>query len=145
MVTAGASDYLDCVGVHYNESATSAFDTTGHPAGAYYGWYLQPSLNAVFLAFVGIRPLYITELGILSGDGLPALPDRFWWAQDTSAQEQAIWPAEALTVADQSGYVRLAIVFNVGMTQWGDDPQAGFAIIRPAGNCPFCEIVLGGN
>ncbi|KAA3665117.1 MAG: CAP domain-containing protein, partial [Chloroflexi bacterium] len=145
LADAGAANYLDCVGVHYNEGATSPFDTTGHPAGEYFGWYMQPSLNSVFLAFHGTRPLCITELGILSGGGFRSLPARFWWAQDTSVDEQARWLAEALTVANQSGYVRLAIVFNVDMTHWGDDPQAGFAIIRPAGNCPFCELILGGG
>ena len=145
MVEAGATNYLDCVGVHYNEGATSPYDTIGHPAGDYYGWYMRPSLDSVFMAFGGTRPLCITELGILSGEGFSAVPDRFWWAQGTSSEQQARWLAEALTVANQTGYVRLAIVFNVDMTHWGDDPQAGYAIIRPAGNCPFCELILGGG
>ena len=145
LAAAGAADYLDCIGVHYNEGATSPYDTTGHPAGDYFGWYMQPSLDSVFYAFGGTRPLCITELGILSGAGFRSLPGRFWWARDTSVDEQARWLAEAITLSDQSGYVRIAIIFNVDMTHWGDDPQAGFAIIRPAGDCPFCELIMGGG
>ena len=39
------------------------------------------------------------------------------------------------------------IVFNVDFTVYGDDPQAGFAIIRPGGACPACDslhAVTGG-
>jgi hypothetical protein len=61
--------------------------------------------------------------------------------------EHAQYLAEAVRVAVQSGRVRLMIVFNVDFTTWGDDPQAGYAIIRPDGSCPACETlraVLGG-
>ncbi|MCB0037508.1 MAG: hypothetical protein KDE51_25930, partial [Anaerolineales bacterium] len=141
MVEAGAVNYTDCVGVHYNEGATSPRDEMGHPAGSYYGWYFQPSMSDYYFAFGGARPLCITELGILSGDGYAELPSRFWWAQQTSAAEQAQWLAEALTIANDLGHIRLAIVFNVDIFDYGVDPQAGYAIIRPGGGCPFCELV----
>lgn len=143
MVEAGATNYLDCVGVHSNEGAVSPYERRGHPAGGYYGWYFLPSMESVFFAFGGARPLCITELGILSGDGYGGLPSRFWWAGETSADEQAQWLAEALTLANQSGYVRLAILFNVDIFHFEEDPQGGFAIIRPGGDCPFCTLVQG--
>jgi hypothetical protein len=42
----------------------------------------------------------------------------------------------------------MMIVFNVDFTLYGDDPQAGYAIIRPGGSCPACETlraVTGGR
>lgn len=141
MADAGAANYLDCVGVHSNEGAVSPYETSGHPAGDYFGWYFQPSMDMYYFAFGGTRPLCITELGILSGDGYDGLPGRFWWARNTSAAEQATWLAEALTIANQSGTVRLAIIFNMDIFHWGEDPQGGYAIIRPGGGCPFCELM----
>jgi len=40
------------------------------------------------------------------------------------------------------------VVFNVDFTVWGDDPQAGYAIIRADGTCPACDslrAVVGGR
>lgn len=143
MAEAGAANYLDCIGVHYNEGATSPYETQGHPAGGYYGWYFLPSMEAVFYTFGGARPLCITELGFLSGEGYDGVPGRFWWASETSDEEQGLWLAEALTLANRTGFVRLAIIFNVDIFHWGVDPQAGFAIVRPGGDCKFCEVVRG--
>ena len=145
MVQAGAANYLDCVGVHVNEIATSPYASSGHPAGDHYLWYYQPTLQMIYFAFGGARPLCLTELGVLSADGYPPLPSRFWWAAGTTADEQALWLAEALTIANNSGYVRLAIVFNVDITLWESDPQGGFAILRPGGDCPFCRLLHSGS
>ena len=47
-------------------------------------------------------------------------------------------------MASQSGQVRLMIVFNVDFTVWeADDPQAGYAMIRPGGACPACAALAG--
>ena len=145
MVAAGGANYLDCVGVHYNETATSPYAGSGHPAGGHHLWYFQPTMQMIYFAFGGIRPLCITELGVLSPEGYPALPSRFWWAAATTSADQALWLAEALTIANNSGYVRLAIVFNVDIFHWETDPQGGFAIIRPGGGCPFCELLRGSS
>ncbi|MEM8862116.1 MAG: hypothetical protein AAGD96_27665, partial [Chloroflexota bacterium] len=69
---------------------------------------------------------------------------RFWWAEGTDTNEQALWLYEALGVAYSSGYVDLAIIFNVDIFHFEEDPQGGFAIVRPGGGCPFCDSV-GGN
>ncbi|MEM7332803.1 MAG: hypothetical protein AAF490_12010, partial [Chloroflexota bacterium] len=140
MVAAGAINYLDCIGMHFNEGATPPTVTSGHPAGEYFGWYFIPSMQNTFFAFGGEKPVCITELGYLSGDGYGSLPTRFWWAENTSASEQALWLYESLGLAYQSGYVELAIIFNVDIFHFEDDPQGGFAIIRPGGDCPFCNL-----
>ena len=35
------------------------------------------------------------------------------------------------------------IIFNVDFTGWGDDPQGGYAIFRPGGGCPACDMIRG--
>ena len=136
MAAAGGANYMDCMGVHYNAGATSPSATSGHPAGGtHYSWYLQPMLNTY--SVLG-KPLCITELGYLSGQDYGGVPDRFSWAGSTTVNQHATWLAEAVSMAANSGQVRLAIVFNVDFTQWGSDPQAGYAMIRKDGSCPAC-------
>ncbi len=139
MIAAGASNYLDCVGAHYNAGASSPSTTVGHPSGsAHYSWYLLPTLNVY--AQLG-KPVCFTELGYLSGEDYGGVPDRFGWAANTTVDQHAAWLAEAVSVAANTGRVRLIIVFNVDFTQWGDDPQAGYAMIRKNGGCPACETL----
>ena len=136
MAAAGAANYLDCVGAHYNAGATSPSQVTGHPAGSdHYSWYFLPTLNVY--AQLG-KPVCFTELGYLSGKDYGGVPDRFSWASNTTVDQHAAWLAEAVSLAANSGQVRMVIVFNVDFTQWGSDPQAGYAMIRKGGSCPAC-------
>ena len=140
MRDAGAARYMDCLGVHHNAGATSPDATTGHPAapgGGHYSWYFDPTFNLYAGTFPN-TPLCYTELGYLSGDGYGAIPGNFSWASGTSVSEHAQWLGRAVQKLRQSGRVRLAIVFNVDFTHWSDDPQAGYAILRPDGSCPAC-------
>jgi hypothetical protein len=140
MAAAGAANYMDCVGVHYNAGATSPSQSTGHPAGSnHYSWYFQPTLD-LYYSSIG-KPVCFTELGYLSGEDFGGVPSRFSWAGDTSVSEHAQWLAEAVSLAANSGKARLAIIFNVDFTMYGDDPQAGYAMIRPDGGCPSCETL----
>lgn len=139
MAAAGAANYLDCVGAHYNAGATSPSQNTGHPAGSdHYSWYLVPTLNVY--AQLG-KPVCFTELGYLSGEDYGGVPSRFSWASGTSVAQHAAWLAEAVSVAANTGRVRMIIVFNVDFTVWGDDPQAGYAMIRKDGSCPACSTL----
>ncbi len=143
MRNAGAANYLDCVGVHYNAGATSPGATSGHPADPgdrHYSWYYVPTLNLYRNTFSGTRHLCLTEFGYLTAEGFSGLPASFSWASGTSLDEQAVWLAEATQIAANSGYVRLAIVFNLDFTKYepDGDPQAGYAIIRSDGRCPAC-------
>lgn len=139
MAAAGAASYLDCVGAHYNAGATAPSAVTGHPAGGdHYSWYLMPTLNVY--AQLG-KPVCFTELGYLSGKDYGGVPSRFSWASNTTVDQHAAWLAEAVSLAANSGKVRMVIVFNVDFTQWGEDPQAGYAMIRKNGSCPACATL----
>lgn len=142
MVRAGAADYVDCVGVHYNAGATSPYAVEGHPAGNYYGWYFEPHMSTYYRAFGEEKPLCITEIGYLTGDDYGPLPDRFWWASETSLEEQGLWFAEARRYAQELGYIQMMIVFSVDILHWtDDDPQSGYALIRKLDECPSCAFL----
>jgi hypothetical protein len=139
MLTAGAANYADCIGAHYNAGASSPSTVSGHPTGsAHYSWYLLPTLNVY--AQLG-KPVCFTELGYLSGEDYGGVPERFGWAASTTVAQHAAWLAEAVSVAANTGKVRLIIVFNVDFTYWGDDPQAGYAMVRKNGECPACQTL----
>ncbi len=141
MAAAGGANYMDCIGIHYNEGIISPNQTSGDPRSEHYTRYFWGMVNAYYNAFGGSRPLCFTEIGYLSPEGYGALPGNFSWAQNTTVAQQAQWLAEAASLSASSGKVRLFIVWNVDSTTWGADPQAGYAIIRPGGGCPACETL----
>jgi hypothetical protein len=145
MVDAGALQYMDCVGMHYNEGIVGPRQTSGDPRGDnFYTRYLQSMLNVYWNTTGGQRPICITELGYLTSDGYGPLPEFFNWAANVSLQQHAAWLAEAAAVAAQSGRVRMMIVWNVDFTNYtGTDPMAGYAIIRADGSCPACSALAG--
>lgn len=143
MAAAGAANYMDCMGVHYNAGATSPDATSGHPAddgAGHYSWYFWPTYNLYANTFPGEKLCY-TELGYVTGEGYGSLPPNFAWGNGNTVAEQADWLARSATLLRSTGRVKLMIVFNVDFTQWGDDPQAGYAIIRPDGGCPACQTL----
>lgn len=140
VAAAGGAAYMDCIGVHHNAGATSPNSVSGHPAGsAHYSWYFIPTMDMYYNAFGGARPVCFTELGYLSGEDFGGVPSRFSWAANTTVAQHAQWLAEAASVAGNSGKVSLLIIFNVDFTYYADDPQAGYAMIRPNGGCPACS------
>ena len=148
MAAAGAANVMDCVGVHYNAGIVPPDATSGAPVGSsgHYSWYL-PRMMTLYRSFFPSKPLCITELGYLTGEGIGALPGGFAWASGNTLAEQAAWLAGAVHRTRGSGYVRLLIVWNVDATYWGSDPQSGYAIVRPGGGCPACDslrVAMGG-
>ena len=143
MRAAGATNFMDCVGIHYNEGILPPTATSGDPRGnsGHYTRYYPSMVNVYASAFPG-KPLCFTELGYLSPEGYGPLPASFSWASGVSVQNQAEWLAQAANLARSSGRVRLLIVWNVDSTSYGDDPQAGYAIVRPDNTCRAC-ITLG--
>jgi hypothetical protein len=143
----GAGGCLDYVGAHHNSGATSPSAILGHPAdpgGTHHSWYFLPQTYRYFDLFDGTRQIFYTELGYLSAEGFSWLPEAFSWAQNTRVGQQARWLAEAATLSQESGMVRAIIIWNVDATCYGDcgggqDPQAGYAIIRGGDVCPACE------
>ncbi len=67
----------------------------------------------------------------------------FGWAGSTTVSQQAQWLADATRMAQSDSRVRLIVVFNVDFTGWGQDPQGGYAIVRPGGGCPACDSLHG--
>jgi hypothetical protein len=147
MANAGAAQYMDCLGLHYNEGIVSPGTFSGDPRGEYPTYYFESMTNRGAAAFPNM-PICYTELGYLSAEGMGSgLPGGFAWAQDTSLAEHAAWLAEAASRAAQRGDVRMLIVWNVNFTRWDSDPMGGYAIIRPDGSCPACDAlgtVMGG-
>lgn len=142
MAAAGAANYMDCVGTHFNSGTTSPNATTGATLGGYhYSFYFWPMVDTYYNAFGGSRQLCFTELGYLTPEGYGSLPGNFAWAADTSVAEQAQWLAESASLAANSGKVRLMVIWNVDFTVWTGDPQAGYAMIRPGGGCPACSAL----
>jgi len=142
MANAGAAQFFDCTGIHYNEGILPPTASSGDPRGngGHYTRYYPTMVNTYRGIFTN-KPLCFTELGYLSPEGLGPLPAGFEWAANTSIQEQAEWLAQAATLARNSGAVRLFIAWNVDSTLYGADPQAGYAIVR-GNQCLGC-ITLG--
>jgi hypothetical protein len=148
LAAAGAANYADCIGTHYNEGIVSPTQATGDPRDDYYTRYFGAMVATYYNAFGGSRPLCFTELGYLTPEGYPPLPGAFGWARNTTLAEQAQWLGQAASLSRDSGKVRMTIVFNVDFTVYNDDPQAGYAILRPGGVCPACDAlhnVTGGR
>jgi len=143
MASAGAAKYMDCVGLHYNEGIVPPTQNSGDPRGDNYPTrYFSSMLQRGYGPFGG-KPVCFTELGYLSGQGFSqAIPASFAWADNTTVAEQAAWLAGAATASAQSGHVRLMIVFNVDFPSFTDnDPQGGYAMLRPDGSCPACDTL----
>jgi uncharacterized protein YraI len=141
MAAAGAGRYADCIGIHYNEGIVGPNQTSGDPRGDNYPTrYFSTMLNRAIGPFGGKQACF-TELGYLTPEGYGPLPGGFAWAHNTTVAQQAAWLAQAAVRASRSGRVRLMIIFNVDLSYYGDDPQAGYAIIRPGGGCPACDTL----
>ena len=137
---AGGGSYVDCVGIHYNEGVLSPDATSGDPRGNpnHYTRYYRSMVNTYASIFPS-KSLCFTELGYLTREGLGDLPPSFAWANSTTIQQQGDWLARAATLSRQNSRIRLMIVWNVDATHYaGDDPQAGYAIVRN-GNCSACS------
>lgn len=147
MAAAGAADYFDCLGVHYNEGILPPTARGGDPRGEYPTRYLPLMIQRAEFPFQvrgTPKPICFTELGYLTGDGYPQLPAPFAWAAGNSIQEHADWLRGAVeyAAAQTDAEVELLIIFNVNYDRFvDDDPQGGFAIIRPDGSCPACDAI----
>ncbi len=144
MAAAGAANVMDCVGIHYNAGIVPPDATSGAPVGStgHYSWYLPRMMN-LYRSFFPSKPLCFTELGYLTGEGIGPLPSSFAWASGNTLAEQAAWLAGAVHRTRGSGFVRMLIVWNVDATFFGEDPQGGYAIVRPNGGCPACDALRG--
>ena len=151
MYNAGAASCFDYIGAHHNAGATPPSATIGHPAdpgSTHHSWFFLPQTQTYFNIFGGARQLFYTELGYVSPEGYGWIPATFAWGGNTTVAQQAQWLAEVVSLSSQTGMVRAVIVWNVDFSCYGDcggvqDPQAGYAIIRPGGSCPACDSLHG--
>ena len=142
MANAGAGNYMDCLGLHYNEGVVSPNANSGDATRNYYPTlYFSQMLDRGAQYFPG-KSVCWTELGYLSGQGFDApIPEGFRWANGVSVAQQATWLAEAASLSANDSRVSLMIVWNFNYSLWGDDPQGGYAIVRPDGSCPACNTL----
>jgi hypothetical protein len=152
LVAAGGLNYLDCIGIHYNEGIVPPTQVGGDPRGnsGHYTRYYQTMVDTYYNAAGGKKKLCFTELGYLSGEEWGYVPGGFLWKPpyNLTVAEQASYLGQAAQLSRDQGKVRLMIVFNVDLKNYDSDPQAGYAIIRPNGGCPACETlraVTGGR
>ncbi len=141
MYNAGAANCMDYIGAHHNSGATSPSASSGHPAdggGGHHSWYFMPQTRLYYSVFGGSRKLFYTEMGYASQEGVDTFADQWAWARGITNAQQAAWLAEAVTLSRSSGMVRCIIVWNIDFARYGNDPQDGYAIIRPGGSCPAC-------
>ena len=140
MAAAGAAQYMDCLGLHYNEGVVSPRQNSGDPRGSYPSYFFNSMLFRGAQSFPNSKICW-SELGYLSAEGMNApIPAGFDWTPNDpiTVAEQAEWLADAARLSRDSGRVSLMIVWNVNFSAWGSDPQAGYAIVRPGGACPAC-------
>jgi hypothetical protein len=144
VAAAGAAQYFDCTGIHYNEGVLPPTALSGDPRGnsVHYTRY-YPTMISTYRAVFPNKPLCFTELGYLSPDGLGSLPAGLEWGMNTSAQEQAQWLAQAAVLSRDGGIVRLMIVWNVDTPFISSNPMAGWAILRANNQCLACETLNG--
>jgi LysM repeat protein len=139
MAAAGAAQYMDCLGAHYNEGIISPTQSSGDPRGTHYTRYFPGMLNTYIAAFPG-KQICWTELGYMSPEGFnQQAPAGFEWGNENTVAEHAQYLGEAVTASRASGKVRLLIVWNVNFTSAAPDPSGMYAIVRPGGGCPACS------
>ena len=141
MAAAGAAQYMDCIGAHYNEGIVPPDQVGGDPRGGFPSYFLTTMTDRAWGPFGGQRPVCYTELGYLSPEGYGPLPAGFEWAANVTVAQQAAWLAQAAVINSNSGKVRLMIIWNVNFTNYEGDPMAGYAIVRPGGGCPACDTL----
>ena len=116
---------------------------SGRSEGDHYSWYFLPTIEVTYNSMGNALPVCITEFGYLSPEGYGPLPPNFAWGADNTVAEQAAWLAEGVQISRGLGWVRMMIIWNVDVTTYDSDPQAGYAIIRDDGTCPACDTLHG--
>ncbi|MBI1258756.1 MAG: LysM peptidoglycan-binding domain-containing protein [Chloroflexi bacterium] len=137
LAEAGIGNAADCVGMRYTLGTVSPDDLSGDPRGDEFGFY-YPTLVSTYASIFPTKQLCFTEFGYLVTGQVP-LANRFPWAQNTTPELRAEWLARAATLANNSGRIRLMIVYNMDATSSSDDiPAVNYAIVSSTGDCSAC-------
>jgi len=140
LADAGVGNAADCVGMTYTLGAVSPDDTSGDPRGDEFNYY-YPTLVSAYATVFPNKQLCFTEFGYLVTGQVP-LANRFAWAQNTTPELRAQWLARAAVLSNQSGRIRLMIVYNMdATTNSGDTPATSYAIVSPSGDCSACRAL----
>jgi hypothetical protein len=114
MVAAGATKYMDCVGVHVNAlrvppsaALGGSYDSLFSPP--HHSWYFKDTVLG-YQSITG-KPACVTEFGIATPEAVGSVPG-FEWAADNSMTKQADWTAEGMSLCKQWG-CRLLILWNL--------------------------------
>lgn len=138
----GVTRFADCAGVYYTLGALPPVSIEGDPRGDSPLYYLPRVIERARQAFGEAEPLCFTRLGYLSPEGLPPLPAEYAWAQNTSAGQQARWLMDAVGLGMSNPQLRLMVLWSLDNSAFaGDNPEAGYALIRPDESCPACEAL----
>ncbi len=136
LIRAGALDHMDCFGVHHNGFNMPPLrrwnegynDPTARFRGPFdnphHSWSFRSTIEGYAQRIRGAgrtTPLCMTEFGWPSSEDLEGYPRGYEFAGDNTLAEQAQWMREALDLMAQSGYMRLAFVWNLNY-----GPQAGW-------------------
>jgi polysaccharide biosynthesis protein PslG len=148
LIQAGALDYADCYGAHvngynmppdvrYNEGYNDPSAIFRGPSdNPHHSWSFLSTLEgyATRIAAAGRKTkLCVTEFGWAVSEDIGGYPRGFEFAQDNTLAEQAEYFSKALTIMEESGYVRLASVWNLNY-----GPQAGWS--KDNDNVPYSLI-----
>lgn len=151
LIQAGVLDFSDCYGAHHNginippsvrwndayqdnDAKFRGFWDTPHPS-----WSFRSTLEgyATRIRNAGkTTPLCVTEFGWAVSEDLEGVRPGFEFAADNTLAEQTQWIPEALTFMEDSGFVRLAFIWNFNY-----GPQAGYNFTND--NVPYSLIRPG--
>ena len=131
MMKAGVGSAADCIGLNYTLGAVPPGQATGDSRGSDPLYYYSAVVNT-YAAIFPDKPLCFTEVGYL----VPGTSSNYEWALNTTPATQAIMLAQAARLAQQSGRIRLFIVYNLDATQ--DGLPSHYAILGPDNACITC-------
>ncbi len=136
LIQAGVLNYADCYGAHangYNMPPLVRWDEGFNDRTAtfrgpfdnpHHSWSFRSTLEgyATRIRAAGSQmKLCVTEFGWAVAEDLEGYPPGFEFAKDNTLAEQAEWFPQALSFMEESGFTRLAIVWNLNY-----GPQAGY-------------------
>lgn len=128
----GALDYVDCVGMHYNEGTVSPLAHTGDSRDDDYRRYL-PEMLRTYRALVDAEiPICVTEIGYFNAEGLASVPQFFEWGSHITTRDQQEWLAQAMEWLSLQLDVPLAMIWHIDLESEDTFPEVyrGYALLR---------------
>ena len=135
MAEADISPSVDCIGIRYTVGALSPDTTSGDVRGETFIYYYPMVVNTFASAFPS-KPLCFTGIGYFVRETETVGNE---WAANNTPEARADWLGRAVQLAQQTGRIRLFIVYRV------DDSVAqdvGYAIASTDHFCLSC-LTLG--